>query len=177
MVVLVGIIGGCVYQTGGSARETMAAAELVEAVAVGSHMSSGRWRRSSPEPVVFAGGDARVSWEDGDDSVSIEVARFSSAYAAAGTFLLGDPTAAAAEDFESSPRSADLGVRAGADEQEGWCVVERGDGCHYWMYRARFGQYLLLATRFAPGRAMAQAEFAGYVDQFVHAMDATLPRG
>jgi hypothetical protein len=174
-VLLAGIIGGCVHDTGASERQRMTASDLVNAVAVGSHMSSTRWHRSSPEPVLLPGGAAGVSWEYHSDKVSITVTEFSSPYAATWAFTVGDPTAPAADDFDSSPRSARFDLGTSPDQAAAWCVVDSQGGCYFWMYWARFGQYLLLAKRFSPDGPMADVEFAGYVDSFVRAMNAALP--
>ncbi|WP_166380547.1 hypothetical protein [Catellatospora methionotrophica] len=174
MVALVGIIGGCAHELGASERPATTVAELAETIAVSSGMSSSRWRPAASGSPVLPNGDAAFSWHDGSDTVGVTVTAYSSPYAATWAFVSGDLADDAADDFESSPYSVAFHVD-GPDQQAGWCVVERGGGCLYWMYQARFGQYLLLVDRFEPGTAWEQDEFAAYVGKFVRAMNTALP--
>ncbi|MEV0459669.1 hypothetical protein [Catellatospora methionotrophica] len=173
LAALVGISGGYAHGLGASERPATTVAELAETVAASSAMSSSRWRPSAFGSPVLPNRDAAVRWDDGSDTVGVTVTAYPSPYAAAWAFVSGDPAGDAADGFESSPYSVAFDVD-GPDQQSGWCVAERGGGCLFWMYQARFGQYLLLVDRFDPGTASEESEFAAYVGKFVRAMNTAL---
>jgi hypothetical protein len=155
-----------------SRREVKPIAEVIAALKVRPGSVVPGWESHSRDDP----GKSTVVWSsEKGERFLVSLTSFPSPLKAEIHYLLHDPTASQANDFDSHPVGADIPTVGQPDQDEGWCVIGDLSRCFSWLFWARYGQYILRVEAFATSFPLGFEAFASNVKIFASAFEAAVP--